>query len=143
MVKPCLDDLTGAANALLLRGEVDIYDTTQQGILKLLRQQQELPKVPTTTEKQTPAQWEYMGNQDGQMHGPYTMEQMIGWTQTRYFVAFSTARVKRLANLLLPRMLRMLLLPAAALAATRSARPTWWATICRSLTIPRKCLMTW
>jgi hypothetical protein len=56
MAKSCLDDLTGAATALLLRGEVDIYDTTRQGILKLLPQQQELPKVPTTTEKQTPTQ---------------------------------------------------------------------------------------
>jgi CD2 antigen cytoplasmic tail-binding protein 2 len=94
MAKSCLDDLTGAANALLLRGEVDIYDTTRQVILKLLPQHQELPKVATTTEKQTPAQWEYMGNQDAQMHGPYSTEQMIGWTQAGYFVGNQKVKIR-------------------------------------------------
>jgi CD2 antigen cytoplasmic tail-binding protein 2 len=90
--KTCLDDLTGASNALLLKGEVDIYDTSRKHILKILPQEPQ--KSPSATEKQPPAQWEYMGNQDDQTHGPYTTEQMIGWTQAGYFVGAQKVRIR-------------------------------------------------
>jgi CD2 antigen cytoplasmic tail-binding protein 2 len=92
MAKTCLNDLTGAASALLLKGEVDIYDTTRQSILNLLPQEPQKPFHPT--EKQPAAQWEYLGNQDGNIHGPYTTEQVIGWTQTGYFVGEQRVKIR-------------------------------------------------
>jgi CD2 antigen cytoplasmic tail-binding protein 2 len=102
--KTSLDDLTGAANALLFKGDVDIYDTTRNDIimkkLPLQQEHQRMMEMP----KQPPATWEYMGNQDGQIHGPYTTEQMIGWTQAGYFgvgaqqVKIRTVRQKELST---------------------------------------------
>jgi CD2 antigen cytoplasmic tail-binding protein 2 len=93
MAKSCLDDLTGAANALLLQGEVDIYDTTREKILRMFPAQQDDnhggPKPSTAA---VPVQWEYMGNQDNTLHGPFTTEQMLGWAKAGYFVG--TQRVK-------------------------------------------------
>lgn len=94
----CLDnlnELSGAANALLLKGEVDIYDTTRQHILKALEQKPQ-KQDPPSTEKQPSAQWEYMGNQDAQIHGPYTTEQMIGWTQAGYFVSDQKVKIRNI-----------------------------------------------
>eukprot|EP00553_Chaetoceros_curvisetus_P003021 CAMPEP_0204635016 /NCGR_PEP_ID=MMETSP0717-20131115/30595_1 /ASSEMBLY_ACC=CAM_ASM_000666 /TAXON_ID=230516 /ORGANISM="Chaetoceros curvisetus" /LENGTH=224 /DNA_ID=CAMNT_0051653627 /DNA_START=24 /DNA_END=701 /DNA_ORIENTATION=+ len=31
-------------------------------------------------------QWEYRGNQDGSIHGPYTTKQMLDWIKVGYFV---------------------------------------------------------
>ena len=89
--KTSLDDLTGAANALLFKGDVDIYDTTRNDIvLKKLPAQAPVVDVP----KQPPATWEYMGDQDGQLHGPYTTEQMIGWTQAGNFVRGQQVQIR-------------------------------------------------
>ena len=30
--------------------------------------------------------WEYRGNEDGAIHGPYTSKQMMEWTSCGYFV---------------------------------------------------------
>jgi CD2 antigen cytoplasmic tail-binding protein 2 len=91
LAKQCLDDLTGAANALLFKGDVDIYDTTRNRILKLLPEHAE-EKEPQA--KQASCQWEYTGNQDGQMHGPYTTDNMIAWTQAGYFVGAQQVQIR-------------------------------------------------
>jgi hypothetical protein len=89
--KTSLDDLTGAANALLFKGDVDIYDTTRNDIiLKKLSLEAPVVDVP----KQQPATWEYMGDQDGLLHGPYSTEQMIGWTQAGYFVGAQQVQIR-------------------------------------------------
>jgi CD2 antigen cytoplasmic tail-binding protein 2 len=95
LAKTCLDDLTGAANALLFKGDVDIYDSTRNDILKRLPQRplvQEEHSEPVT--KYPAAQWEYMGNQDGQVHGPYSTEQMLGWTQAGYFIGAQHVKIR-------------------------------------------------
>jgi CD2 antigen cytoplasmic tail-binding protein 2 len=101
MAKKALDDLTEAANALLFKGDVNIYDTTRNDILK----QSPADKVPAPTsstknpvEKQKPAKWEYKGNQDGQIHGPYTTEQMIGWTKSGYFVGAQAVQIRTIRD---------------------------------------------
>jgi len=38
--------------------------------------------------------WEYKGNEDGKIHGPFTTEQMLGWIQAGYFVGESTVDVR-------------------------------------------------
>ncbi len=88
LAKAYLNELTGAANALLLQGEVEIYQSTKQDIERHLP----LSNVKRSIEKEPPAQWEYKGNQDGALHGPYTTEQMLAWVKTGYFVG--TQRVK-------------------------------------------------
>jgi hypothetical protein len=92
LAKTCLDDLTGSANALLLKGDVDIYDTRRQRILSFLPTLQEKKQLPT--EKQPPAKWEYMGNQDGKIHGPFATEQMMGWMQAGYFVGLQKVKIR-------------------------------------------------
>lgn len=90
--KSCLDDLTGSANALLLKGEVNIYDATRQWILENISVQEDVKVVPD--KKETPADWEYKGNQDGKIHGPYTTEQMMNWMQAGYFIGLQKVRIR-------------------------------------------------
>ena len=54
--------------------------------------------APVQTDKKAPVQWEYRGNQDQQIHGPYTTEQMLGWIQTGYFVGEAAVDVRRVAT---------------------------------------------
>ena len=95
LAKTCLNELTGAASALLLQGEVDIYETTRNDILKMI------PAEPTGSlhssnadGKKVSVLWEYMGNQDDQIHGPYTSEQMLAWTKMGYFVGSQQVKVR-------------------------------------------------
>jgi len=101
--KCCLDDLTGAANALLLKGEVNIYDTRRQWIhrffSKHLATDKKLPN-----KKEAPADWEYKGNQDGKIHGPYTTQQMMEWMQAGYFVGLQKVRIRTIRKLNLSTM---------------------------------------
>ena len=98
--KTCLDELTGCANALLLKGEVDIYDTRRQTILSKhvplteFTGEEEEKKIAAPQQKQPPADWEYMGNQDGKIHGPYTTEQMMGWMKAGYFVGQQKVKIR-------------------------------------------------
>jgi CD2 antigen cytoplasmic tail-binding protein 2 len=95
--KTSLDDLTGAANALLFKGDVDIYDTTRNDIImkKLPQEAVKVDDVPP----QPQATWEYMGDQDGQLHGPFTTEQMIGWTQAGYFVGAQQVQIRTIREI--------------------------------------------
>ena len=91
LAKLCLDELTACANALLFKGDVNIYDSTRNDILKLLPQKEEATQNPS---KNPPAQWEYMGNQDGKLHGPYSTEEMLRWTQAGYFVGSQQVKIR-------------------------------------------------
>jgi len=104
--KSHLDDLTGAANALLLKGEVDIYDRTRQDILRMYPSLSDTadakPSIATAaiaiaiaTSK---SQWEYQGNEDHQLHGPYTTEQMIGWVRSGYFVGAQRVKIRTISS---------------------------------------------
>lgn len=100
VAKSHLDHLTGAANALLLKGEVDIYDTTRLGIFRKFPSLSStfLEKssnnngsaVPVTT---SIANWEYQGNEDGQLH-MVTTKQMIGWIRSGYFVGAQRVKIR-------------------------------------------------
>jgi CD2 antigen cytoplasmic tail-binding protein 2 len=96
----CLNDLTGAANALLLKGDVDIYQSRKVDIERLLAASNPstVSKMQQPTEKQPPAQWEYKGNQDGALHGPYTTEQMLAWIKAGYFIGSQRVRIRTLRD---------------------------------------------
>jgi hypothetical protein len=102
MAKTCLNELTSFSSALLLKGEVIIYDTTRQEILRRY-------PVPTTTSTNTAigstttppsnstpknVTWEYVGNQDNQIHGPFTTEQMLALTKSGYFVGEQRVKIR-------------------------------------------------
>jgi CD2 antigen cytoplasmic tail-binding protein 2 len=99
VAKSHLDDLTGAANALLLKGEVDIYDRTRQSILRLYPSLSDTadakPSIATATSK---PKWEYQGNEDHQLHGPYTTDQMIGWVRSGYFVGAQRVKIRTITT---------------------------------------------
>ena len=44
--------------------------------------------------------WEYKGNEDGSIHGPYTSKQMLEWTSCGYFVGESAVDIRRVGSLL-------------------------------------------
>ena len=91
-----MNELTGAANALLLRGEVEIYQATKPDIERFLPTSQFQTPAGTKRliEKQPPAKWEYQGNQDGVNHGPYTTEQMLEWVKAGYFVGAQRVKIR-------------------------------------------------
>lgn len=83
-----LNQLTEASNALLLQGDVDIYQKTRQDIMKMV------PDPPKAAAGGKAVQWEYKGNQDGQIHGPYSTAEMLGWTQAGYFIGAQAVQIR-------------------------------------------------
>lgn len=106
VAKSHLDALTGAASALLLKGEVDIYDKTRQDMLRMFpslsvqvkrtnaNNDTKAPPPSTTISK---PKWEYQGNEDNQLHGPYTTEQMISWVRSGYFVGAQRVKIRTIS----------------------------------------------
>jgi len=89
-----LNDLTEAANALMLKGNVDIYQQTKTELLKLLADS----KPRSTNKEKQHVSWEYRGNQDGQIHGPYTTQQMLAWIQAGYFIGEQAVQIRTIAK---------------------------------------------
>mmetsp|Transcript_23822 Transcript_23822/g.57432 ORF Transcript_23822/g.57432 Transcript_23822/m.57432 type:complete len:571 (+) Transcript_23822:18-1730(+) len=46
----------------------------------------------------TEVMWEYKGNEDGAIHGPYTSRQMFDWTSCGYFVGKSAVDIRRVGS---------------------------------------------
>jgi CD2 antigen cytoplasmic tail-binding protein 2 len=88
LAQDSLNDLTEAANALLLKGKINIYQQTKQDIAKLVP----LPAPVANTLPEV--QWEYRGNEDGQIHGLYSTQEMMAWIRAGYFVGPSAVQVR-------------------------------------------------
>ena len=57
--------------------------------------------VATNTNKpsvESTVMWEYKGNEDGTIHGPYTSQQMKDWTSCGYFVGESAVDIRRVGS---------------------------------------------
>jgi CD2 antigen cytoplasmic tail-binding protein 2 len=96
-----LNELTEASSALLLKGQVDIYQKTRADLLLLLPDSSKISPGKETEDvpRQAPAreqvvQWEYMGNEDKQIHGPFKSEQMLQWISAGWFVGPSAVQVR-------------------------------------------------
>jgi len=96
MAQTALNELTEAANALLLKGRVDIYQQTRNDLLKLLPNENTVSAYKDDDKPKV--QWEYQGSQDGQVHGPYTTQQMQGWIQQGYFVGPTAVKVRTISE---------------------------------------------
>jgi CD2 antigen cytoplasmic tail-binding protein 2 len=42
--------------------------------------------------------WEYKGNEDGAIHGPFTTKQMLEWTSCGYFVGANAVDIRRVGS---------------------------------------------
>ncbi|GKY98810.1 hypothetical protein MPSEU_000837100 [Mayamaea pseudoterrestris] len=109
LAQDSLNSLTQASSALMLQGQVDIYQMTRNQILAAIGgddgdgnddsqatlYQQDTNKVSSPKEV---VQWEYQGSQDGQIHGPYSTSNMREWIQAGYFVGPSAVDVRYIAE---------------------------------------------
>ena len=93
MAKTALDELTGASSALLSsKGEFDIYEKTRKDLLELLPKPSEASKIDQ--DDRPKVSWEYRGNDDGKIHGPYSSSDMLSWTKAGYFVGSQAVQIR-------------------------------------------------
>lgn len=52
----------------------------------------------TTKPQHESVMWEYKGNEDGVIHGPYTSQQMLEWTSCGYFVGASAVDIRQVGK---------------------------------------------
>jgi CD2 antigen cytoplasmic tail-binding protein 2 len=105
LAQDSFNTITEAANALLLKGKIDIYDTKKTDIEAIIKAK--LPSETTIPSKitslsngtgRTALQWEYQGNQDGAIHGPFSTQEMIGWVNAGYFVGSMAVQVRTITH---------------------------------------------
>lgn len=111
MAQDSLQELTSLSSAvLLLQGRVDIYQMTRKDLLRCLSRHDTLDgktsavTVASTTSRETPSErdirnnrtnrWEYQGRSDGQIHGPYTTQEMMQWIHAGYFIGDAVVYVR-------------------------------------------------
>jgi CD2 antigen cytoplasmic tail-binding protein 2 len=96
LAQDSLNDLTEAANALLLKGKINIYQQAKMDIAKLVP----LPTTTNNNDNNTPpeVQWEYRGNEDGKIHGLYSTQEMMAWIGAGYFVGPSAVQVRTVSQ---------------------------------------------
>lgn len=115
--RAALDGLTDLADALLMGGAGEVFGATRAELLEGANgatgrdakrprrvyfagdgegREGGGPPPPQALAEAAPApMWEYRGNQDGQIHGPYTTEQMVGWIGAGFFVGEAAVDVRR------------------------------------------------
>ena len=100
--REAVEDITGAADLLLTRGQADIYDDTREALIRQYRRETgeewvEPPQNDTrkssdedgdTSTQQTNKQWEYRwtdARDAGEVHGPYDGMDMLRWQDAGFF----------------------------------------------------------
>ncbi|KAJ5787078.1 hypothetical protein N7457_002068 [Penicillium paradoxum] len=90
--KTAIDSITGAADILMGRGQVDIYDTEREMLTRQYRNETgenwvDPPSADQVTE-QGPPMWQYRwsdARDGGDAHGPYDSATMVAWKNAGYF----------------------------------------------------------
>jgi CD2 antigen cytoplasmic tail-binding protein 2 len=119
-----VEQLTELTDALLFEGETDAYDLTKADWTHRFKLESIAAKRPpedlnnsiaakkprhnyfgdtstqnsTATPQQAQVMWEYRGNGDGAIHGPFTSQQMKEWTSCGYFVGESAVDIRRVGS---------------------------------------------
>eukprot|EP00804_Cyclotella_cryptica_P026428 CCRYP_008093-RF/>CCRYP_008093-RF protein AED:0.39 eAED:0.42 QI:0/0/0/1/0/0/2/0/554 len=57
-----------------------------------------MQKEEKSTSQHTEIMWEYKGNEDGAIHGPFTSRQMLEWTSCGYFVGASAVDIRQVGS---------------------------------------------
>lgn len=99
IAKLAFDDLTEAASAMMLRGNINIYQMKRSQITPAPRSLTGSSAAASTnnavaSSSSSVVQWEYKGSADGQIHGPYTTRDMLSWVQAGYFVGSAAVQVR-------------------------------------------------
>ncbi|KAJ5305956.1 hypothetical protein PENANT_c015G07248 [Penicillium antarcticum] len=94
--KQAIDAITGAADILMGRGQVEIYDTEREMLTRQYRNETGEQWVDPPSEsgngetEQGPTMWEYRwsdARDGGEAHGPYESAMMDSWNSAGYFGA--------------------------------------------------------
>ncbi|EEH17266.1 hypothetical protein PABG_07353 [Paracoccidioides brasiliensis Pb03] len=97
--KRAIEDITGAADVLLSRGQTEIYDAERELLMRLYKRETgedwvdpnptvESKWESTVGETDTPPLWEYRWSDSrdgGEPHGPYEASMMQSWNAAGYF----------------------------------------------------------
>ncbi|CDM27477.1 hypothetical protein DTO013E5_2786 [Penicillium roqueforti] len=89
--KKAIDSITGAADILMGRGQIDIYDTEREMLTRQYRNDTGEDWIDPPAEgmtEQGPAMWEYRwsdARDGGDAHGPYDSAMMDSWKNAGYF----------------------------------------------------------
>ncbi|KAF1813157.1 hypothetical protein P152DRAFT_306895 [Eremomyces bilateralis CBS 781.70] len=91
--KQAVEAITAAADQLLTRGQLEIYDAERELLIRQYQRETGEPWVEPTTSSapngpDQAAQWEYRwsdGREDGARHGPYDAATMKAWSDAGYF----------------------------------------------------------
>jgi CD2 antigen cytoplasmic tail-binding protein 2 len=99
--KKAIDDVTGAADLLLSRGQTDIYDAERERLIRQFRRETgeewvDPPELSNNRGDSTrdntglagPTMWEYRwsdARDGGETHGPYDSATMQSWSDAGYF----------------------------------------------------------
>ena len=70
------------------------FDTTTEETKTVTQVADNTHKPP----EESTVMWEYKGNEDGTIHGPYTSQQMKDWTSCGYFVGESAVDIRRVGR---------------------------------------------
>ena len=76
-----VEDITGAADQLLARGEAEVYDHEKALLMRQYRRETGEDWQGPVVEKHFEFRWE----PDGEAHGPYDRQAMMAWTDAGYF----------------------------------------------------------
>jgi CD2 antigen cytoplasmic tail-binding protein 2 len=103
IAKLAFDDLTEAASAMMLRGNINIYQMKRSQMMTPLSPRSLIGSTAaastnnafaSSSSSSSVVQWEYKGSADGQIHGPYTTQKMLSWVQAGYFVGSAAVQVR-------------------------------------------------
>ncbi|KAJ5542414.1 hypothetical protein N7535_004834 [Penicillium sp. DV-2018c] len=90
--KKAIDSITGAADILMGRGQIDIYDTEREKLTRQYRSETGEdwidPQSTGDVTEQDPEMWEYRwsdARDGGDPHGPYDSTMMDSWHKAGYF----------------------------------------------------------
>ncbi|KAJ5171265.1 uncharacterized protein N7500_004048 [Penicillium coprophilum] len=89
--KKAIDSITGAADILMGRGQIDIYDTEREMLTRQYRNdtgEDWIDPPANAVTEQGPAMWEYRwsdARDGGDAHGPYDSAMMDSWKNAGYF----------------------------------------------------------
>ncbi|KAF8426020.1 hypothetical protein EV426DRAFT_530991 [Tirmania nivea] len=90
--KELIEKLTGAADSLLTRGQLEIYDDSREMLMRQYRRETGEDWSPPAGTQRSPSPlpkaWEYRwtdGRDGGSVYGPYASEHMKAWNQHGFF----------------------------------------------------------
>ncbi|TGZ83204.1 hypothetical protein EX30DRAFT_339412 [Ascodesmis nigricans] len=95
--KEAVERITGAADVLLTRGQLEIYDETKESLMRQFKREtgedwvepkKQLDDEPASDIPQPDKQWEYRwtdGRDDGAVYGPYGTAEMSSWNAHGFF----------------------------------------------------------